>query len=459
MNHVAPHADEAAAAMAALRTTQPEWASRPVGDRLAVIRRLRRLLAADCRTCATTAARPNMSEADILAAEVMPLLAACRFLERQAALILAPRRPPGGRPLWLVGTDLRVRRVPFGAVVILAPRNYPLLLPAIQTIQALVAGNGVMVKPAVGRAGPMLFLADALRRAGLSEGLFAVLSDTIAAGAQALRVGADKVVLTGGGETGRRVLAQLAETTTPATMELSGDDALLVLPGAPIDVVARAIAYGLLLNGGETCIAPRRIIAVGNTGPALAERLAGLLPGLLLRHVDPAEAARLRAALAAAEAAGGRVLGDPTGLGGDIIRPLVLLAPDPSTCLPPLFGPAASLVTVSDEDAAIAVANESEYALGASVFGPPRAARMAAQRLRAGCVVVNDLITPTADPRLPFGGAGASGFGVTRGAEGLLEMTRPQALVGRRRPRASHYSLLAGSSAPWIARALRLIYG
>jgi len=305
----------------------------------------------------------------------------------------------------------------------------------------------------------MLFLGDALRRAGLPGGLLTILPDSHAAGIEALQAGADKVVLTGGGQTGRRVLSQLAETATPATMELSGDDALIVLPGASIDVVARAIGYGLALNGGETCIAPRRIIAVGDTGPALAERLRELLPGLPPRHVLAEEAARLRAAFALAERSGGRIIGDAEGLRSGAMRPLVLLAQGMAQCLPPLFGPAASLVIVADADAAVVMANAGVHALGAVVFGPPQAARAVALRLRAGCVVVNDVIVPTADPRLPFGGAGASGFGVTRGAAGLLEMTRPQALATRSRTTAARYRLLPTAAAGWIARGLRLLYG
>jgi len=119
----------------------------------------------------------------------------------------------------------------------------------------------------------------------------------------------------------------------------------------------------------------------------------------------------------------------------------------------------ASLVTVPDMDAAVRAANSCRFALGASVFGPPAVARSVGRRLRAGCVVVNDLIVPTADPRLPFGGAGASGFGATRGAEGLLEMTRAQAVVSRRRPVTLQYRPLPGSAAPWVARGLRWLYG
>ena len=445
--------------MAAIRTAQPAWAEWPTRNRLAVIGNLRRQLAVDCQAWAATVVRPNMTEVDVLVAEVMPFLAACRFLEQQATRILTPRRPPGQRPPWLFGTRLLVRRVPFGGILIMAPRNYPLLLPAVQALQALAAGNGVLVKPAPGFTTPMAFLGDRLRRAGLPDGLFAVLPDTHAAGSAALRAGADKVVLTGGARTGRLVLAELAGTMTPATMELSGDDAMIVLPGAPIDTVARAIGYGLLLNGGETCIAPRRIIAVGDTGPALADRLGPLLARLPLRHVQPVEATHLRTAITAAEENGGRVIGDWADSGADTLRPLVMLAQSPDQCLPPLFGPAASLLMVADVDAAVAVANAGAYALGGSVFGPAQQAKAVARRLRAGCVVVNDVIIPTADPRLPFGGAGASGFGVTRGAEGLLEMTRPQAVVSRNRPIAVQYRLLPPSATRWIVRFLRLLYG
>jgi acyl-CoA reductase-like NAD-dependent aldehyde dehydrogenase len=397
-----------------------------------------------------------MSEADILVAEVMPLLAACRFLEQQAPRILRPRRPDGARPMWLAGTRLLVRRVPFGVVLILSPRNYPLLLPAVQAVQAVVAGNGVVVKPAPGCAEPMLYLNDALRRAGLPDGLFRTLPDTAAAGAAALGAGVDKVFLTGGSETGHQVLSQLAETVTPSVMELSGDDALVVLPGARLEVVARAIAYGLLLNGGETCIAPRRILAVGDTGLALVNRLAELLPTLPKCHVTLGEAHRLRSALGVAK---GRLLGEVPGEGAETMRPTVLVASTLEACLPPLFGPAASLMVVPDVDAAVSIANAGRHALGASVFGPSFDAQSVAKRLRAGCIVVNDLIGPTADPRLPFAGTGASGFGVTRGAEGLLEMTRPQAITSRRWPLSSHYRTLPTSAAPWIARGLRLVYG
>ncbi len=103
----------------------------------------------------------------------------------------------------------------------------------------------------------------------------------------------------------------------------------------------------------------------------------------------------------------------------------------------PLFAPVAALIVVDGIEAALAEATACPYALSASVFGPRGAALAMAARVRAGSVVVNDIVVPTADPRVPFGGRGASGFGVTRGAEGLLGMTAIKAVSvrhGRFRP-------------------------
>jgi hypothetical protein len=95
------------------------------------------------------------------------------------------------------------------------------------------------------------------------------------------------------------------------------------------------------------------------------------------------------------------------------------------------FGPVLSLISVPDMQAALAADRLCPYALGASVFGPSNVAEHWSQQIQAGCVVINDLIVPTADPRVTFGGWGQSGWGVTRGWDGLLEMTRPQTLCTR----------------------------
>jgi len=161
-------------------------------------------------------------------------------------------------------------------VLILGPGNYPLFLPGAQALQGLAAGNAVCVKPAPGASAPMLALADLLRRAGLPQDVLHVLDE--ASGPAAVASGADFIVLTGGAETGRRVLHAAAETVTPAAMELSGVDAVFVLEGADLALVAAALAYGLRLNGGQTCIAPRRVFVPEQAAAELLSRLLAQLP-------------------------------------------------------------------------------------------------------------------------------------------------------------------------------------
>jgi acyl-CoA reductase-like NAD-dependent aldehyde dehydrogenase len=377
------------AAMQAARAAQPGWQATPVAERLAILRRARHALARECRAFAARAVRPGMDEAQVLLAEVMPLLAAIRFLEREAPRLLAPRRPAGRRPAWLWGTRLVVHRVPHGLVLVIGPGNYPLLLAGVHALQALAAGNAVALKPAPGWAGPMLALRAALVGAGLPEALLAVLPDGEAAGREAVEAGPDHVVLTGAEATGRAVAGVLGPLLIPAILELSGDDAVIVLPGADLAKLEQALGFALAFNGGNTCIAPRRLISVGTLDRAL---------------------------------------------------------------------PLAAQV-VPDVAAGIALANASPFALGAAIWGEMGEAQEVARRLRAGCVVINDLILPTADPRLPFGGAGSSGYGVTRGAEGLLALTRPQAVVARRRPFALPWRPLPVGAARWIARGVRALYG
>ncbi len=426
----------AADALNRARSAQPDWAEVSVAGRVRLLGRLRRAIAADPLLLARSVG-DHRSLAETLSAEVLPLLEAIRFLERRAVALLRPRRlGRRGRPLWLWGVSAELRREPCGTVVILGPGNYPLFLPGAQVAQALAAGNAVAVKPAPGCLAPMRALAGLLRDAGLPEGVLAVLPDSLDAGVAAVEAGFDRVVLTGSAATGRRVLQAAAGRLTPCTMELSGSDPVFVLDGVDLDLAAAALAYGLRLNGGATCIAPRKVFIrpdmAGTLERALAARLADA-PAV----ASPAPVlARLRGLLAQAQAAGARLSGWP---GEAATRPILVAdaRPDLELLSTDVFAPVLSIVPVPDEHAALVAAAMSPYALGAAIFGPPEAARRLAGRVRAGSVVINDLIVPTADPRLPFGGRGESGFGLTRGAEGLLEMTVCKTVLlrqGRFRP-------------------------
>jgi acyl-CoA reductase-like NAD-dependent aldehyde dehydrogenase len=147
---------------------------------------------------------------------------------------------------------------------------------------------------------------------------------------------------------------------------------------------------------------------------------------------------------------------------GSLQLPLVLAGVPRGSALwrEDVFSPVLSVAAVADDEEALAWAGESAYALGASVFGRDEAAaRSLAGRIRAGGVVVNDLIVPTADPRLPFGGRGRSGFGTTRGAEGLLEMTTLKVVQWNRAHWRPHLDPAAMGDADLFAAFLELLHG
>lgn len=424
------------AAFAAARSAQTVWAARALADRLAVIRRFRHLVAAEGMAVAGSVDRPA---AETLSAQVIPLGDACRFLEREAASILRTRRlGVSGRPAWLAGVTTEVVREPLGVVLVIAPTNYPVFIPGVQMAQSLAAGNAVVVKPGVGGEPAARALGRLLVRAGLDPRLVAVLDSSTETAVLAMRQGPDRVLLTGSLEAGRSVLRESAARLTPCTLELSGSDAVVVRRDADLERVVAALRFGWRLNGGATCIAPRRVFVDSAVAGRLESRLATVIAGEPSIPVPARQAERLLPLLLAARARGAVILGGGEGsnaLGLPLRGPLVVTRARTSMRLlqEDVFAPVLALVETAGDDEAVREANQSPWALGASVFsGDREAAWNLGRRLRAGVVTINDLIVPTADPRVPFGGSGASGFGVTRGAEGLLELTRPRVMAVRR---------------------------
>ncbi len=426
------------------RQAGARWAATPIKQRLAIIARCRHTIAANAEGLAATNPRPL---ADTLSAEILPLAEAASFLVGNAAAILATKRLGLG-PLWLTGLRQEIRREPRGAVLILAPGNYPLFLPGAQALQALAAGNAVAVKPAPGRAEPMHALAAILDQVGLPDGLLQILPEE--SGPEAMRAGYDYVVLTGSAETGVAVARAAAETLTPSAMELSGVDAVFILPGADLAVAAASLAYGLRLNAGATCIAPRRVFVPHAMEADLLSRLLAQLPPAAA--IPRATEERLVTLLADAESKGARIAArNPAILSG--------ATPDLPILNQDVFAPWLALIPVADADAALEAAANCPYALGASIFGPPAAAYALAARIDAGSICVNDLIMPTADPRLPFGGRRRSGFGVTRGAEGLLEMTVVKTVSTRRFGPRPHLDGKLNSDPAQLLTLLHMLHG
>jgi acyl-CoA reductase-like NAD-dependent aldehyde dehydrogenase len=432
-----------AQAMTEARAAQSRWSRTPMDRRLELIRELRRLIAEHAPQLAGASASTRQRPAlESLTAEVLPLAEACRFLERNAGRILAARRlGRRGLPLWLAGVHSEIHCEPLGVILIIGPGNYPLLLPGVQLIQALVAGNAVLLKPGFAGTGAAHALIELIVRAGLDPDLVALLPESPDAAHAAILARPDKVLFTGSAATGERILAQLAPHLIPATMELSGCDAVIVRTDADLDLTVKALAFALMLNGGATCMSPKRVFVHRSIATELEGRLARTFNSYTRRRKEaPASPGENQSLLTSAAAENLRpLIEDALARGAHFIvgneqarAPVILggVAPSSRLLREDIFAHVLAIVTVADDQKALFRARDCPFALTASIFSRDEsAARSLAARLNAGVVTINDLIIPTADARVPFGGRGRSGFGVTRGADGLLELTTPKVVT------------------------------
>lgn len=420
-----------AAELAAARAAQLAWAARPLRDRLAVVREARFLLV-ERRHAVTAAVEADIGRkpAEVTATDLLPTAAAAKWLTQSAESLLKPRRV-GSRPVWLMGCRDTLHRRPRGVVGLVGTWNYPVFLNAVPILHAITAGNAVVWKPSELAPRTAEVLAQWLADAGLAAGVLVTLPATRDGGPLLAESGVDFVHFTGSDTVGRKLAARLGERLIPSALELSGCDALIVRADADPRLAARSAWYAVTLNAGQTCLAARRLFVAESARDKFLDELRPLISrseGVNL--VTPAQREQAERVLNEAASRGLELL--RTGR-GDFAPALILGAtPDLAACREALFAPVASLLTYTDEADLLRQESACPFALGASIFTADVAAgqRLAA-KLRAGAVTINDVLVPTAHPATPFGGRGASGWGVTQGAEGLLEMTAPQVVTVR----------------------------
>ncbi len=426
------------------RAAQLAWEATAVRQRLRPVRALRHLLVTECdNLCAAVARDLGKTAEETIGGEVLPAADACFFLERNAKRLLRPRKV-GGQPLALWRQRDVVHRRPRGVIGIIGTWNFPLYLTTVQVVQALTAGNAVLWKPSEVAPSTATALHDLCLRAGFHADLMQMLPATREAGVELAEADVDHVVFTGSAAVGRKLAARLGERLVSSTLELTGCDAQFVLDDADVSLAARAAWFGATVNRGQTCIAVRRSFVAR---PVYAEFCAALRPLAEAAKGQPlalpSNVAQARHLIAEAVEDGARLLGDP-GTAENALTPAVVIdaRPEMAVCREASFAPLLAVLPFDTLEEALAMDARCPYRLGASVFTrSPKKAEPIAARVRTGMVTVNDTVLPTTHPATPFGGRGASGWGVTQGAEGLLEMTVPQVVSARGGTWRPHYAV------------------
>jgi benzaldehyde dehydrogenase (NAD) len=417
------HAVEVAAA------AQRDWAASPPEQRAAVLHRAAQLWESHAAEVQSWLVREAGS---IQAKAVLETHTADQECLEAAAL---PSHPlgsflPSNEPRWSL-----TRRRPAGVVGVIAPFNFPLILSIRSVAPALALGNAVVLKPDPRTAvcGGVA-LVRVFEEAGLPPGVLSLVVGGADAGEALVTAPATRVVsFTGSSRAGRRVGALGAQHLTRVHLELGGNSAQVVLPGADVGRVASAGAFGSFMHQGQICMTTGRHLVHESLYEeyvsALAEKASRLPVGdpateqvALGPVIDDAQVARIHDLVTASVAGGARLAAGGTHE-GRFYRPTVLadVTAETPAYAEEVFGPVAPVRRFSTVEEAVAMARDSEYGLVLSVFGDLDRALAVADAVPSGIVHLN-AATVSDEAHVPFGGVGDSGTGARfGGAEANLD--------------------------------------
>jgi acyl-CoA reductase-like NAD-dependent aldehyde dehydrogenase len=360
---------------------------------------------------------------------------------KHAGKVLGPRRVSPG--LLMANHAATLEYAPLGVIGVIGPWNYPVYTPMGSLVYALAAGNAVVFKPSEYTPGVGAWLVEAFADVCPDHPVLQLVTGFGETGAALCRSGVDKIAFTGSTATGKKIMATCAETLTPVLIECGGKDALLVDADADVDAAAEAAVWGGMSNAGQTCVGIERVYVhervYDEFVTKVTERASKVTAGpgaddQIGPITMPSQLELIRRHIADALDRGGRALvGGRDAVGERFVQPTVLVdVPEDSLAVTDeTFGPTLTIARVRDMDEAVERTNASRYGLGATVFSRARGVELA-RRIRSGMASVNQVISFTAIPTLPFGGVGDSGFGRMHGEDGLKEFTRPKAIARQR---------------------------
>ncbi len=437
-------ADDVRRAVERARAAQVGWAALSFEERARYLLRARDLLVERADEIADTICRdtgkPRM---EALATEVLAGCDSLTYYAKRAKRLLRDKK----QSLHLLKTKkLVLSWRPMGVIGIITPWNFPFVLSLNPTVQALMAGNAVVLKPSeitpfVGQA-----LAKLLADAGLPEGVFQLVTGDGAAGAALVESGCDKISFTGSVRTGRKIAEACGRALIPCTLELGGKDPMIVCDDADLERAARGAVWGAFANAGQVCMSTERVYVSEKIAEPFIARVVELTRELRQGpeaegEVDvgaitsPAQLEVIESHVADAVARGAKVL---TGgrrnpaYQGFFWEPTVLVGVthDMAIMRDETFGPCLPIQVVRDEDEALRLANDTSYGLQASVWTRDSwKGKRIANQLEAGGVVVDDCMTTYAISESPFGGRKESGIGRVNGELGLKSYCHVQSVV------------------------------
>src|SRR5215471_17925650 len=425
------------------RAAQREWAKVPLSERCARLRSLcERLMDSRNELADAVVNESGKPRVEALFADVFVALDSTEYWSKNAATALRAERVPHHN-IAAKAKSGRIVYDPVGVIGIISSWNYPLAIPMSQIIPAVAAGNAVVCKTSDFTPQCGALIERVFRDAAFPQDLVAVVQGGGEVGQALVDASPDKVLFTGSVATGRQVAEACAKKLIPTVLELGGKDAMIVLADADLETASSAAVWGSYTNCGQVCLSVERLFVEQAVSQRFAELCVEKTKKLQLGPgsdpatdvgplIRPQHVRRMSDLIEDAVARGARVLcgGHPRpDLGPCFFEPTVVIGVDSTMRLfqEETFGPILAIQPVRDAEEAIARANDSPFALSASVWTRREARGEAiAKRLRAGAVLVNDTISYFAIAEAPHGGCGKSGWGRTHARAGLMEMVQPK---------------------------------
>ncbi len=433
---VCANKDDVAEAITKARAAQPAWAALSIKERARILNKaLQIVLEKTDAIVDLVVSETGKAKTDALSMEVYSVADSLCYYAKNAPKFLKPRKRKVSGVLGFA-KELRITYKPLGVIGLITPWNGPFVLVMNQAAQALIAGNAVVAKGSEVTPFSARLAEDIFREAGLPDGLLQVLLGDGETGAAIVDGGVNKVSFTGSVATGRKVAESCARQLIPVTLELGGNDAMIVCADADLDRAADGAWLGSCMNTGHYCCGTERIYVVESVyeeflGKVLekgqvikqgaehgyAEDVGAVFwdrqMDIIERHVDDAKTKGATVRM------GGDRNPDQTGL---YYQPTVIteVSNDMQIMVEETFGPILCIQKVRNEAEAVRLANDSEFGLNGNVWTQDKEKGFnLALQIDTGSCSVNDMAVSYGIPAAPFGGKKNSGVGQVNGEKGL----------------------------------------
>ncbi len=459
--------EDAKTVMAAARAAACSWGVTPAEVRAVCMGALRReIVRARDEIVRVVSLEAGKTPDEVLYSDLLPTLETLLYLAKNTVRLLRPRRAPS--PMIFRASKSHVEYRPRGVVLVIAPWNNPFQLSLVPVASALAAGNAVILKPSERTPETGKLVAQLCERSGLPAGVLQVVPGDPDAAKALVDERPDMVFFTGGTANGRAVLAAAGRHLIPVILELGGKDPMIVFFDADLDRAAKGAVYGAFAHAGQHCISVKRLYVERSVYDSFMELVATETRSLAAtpdwgRVMDDRAGKMALEQVQEAVSKGARLVvpgnkdraGTEPTLIVDATHEMRIMREE-------TFAPVLAAMRFESEEEAVRLANDSPFALNASVWShDTERARRVVRRLETGNAYVNNVLINVGNPYLPFGGVKWSGIGRYHGPEGLRSFCVEKSVMFSRSSQASepHWFPCVAEKRKAVEEIIELRYG